>query len=254
MGGEPLNEESSRDARLIEGCVGNSKRPYSDAMRRGCACTGRRWRQARAGTSIAVLALLTVSCGSTGQIARADEPTTAPDAPRPSAPAVGSAVLVDLGDPAAVATWTTVNDPVMGGRSTSTVTFGDGGLVFSGNISLDNNGGFASARGPQNPDLGRLAAGATSLHVRALGDGKTYVLKAETGQPWSYIQRFATEPGVRRAYDLPVGGFQPVGRFLDPVPSAPPLDTSALSRVGIYILDKQEGPFQLVVSAIDTSS
>ncbi len=210
----------------------------------------RRW-SARTALAVTCLAALIVSGGSTGRIARADEPLTPP---RPSAPAAGPAVLVDLGDPAAVATWTTVNDPVMGGRSTSTVTFGDGGLVFSGDISLDNNGGFASARGPIDPELGSRATGATSLRVRALGDGKTYVLKVETGQPWSYIQRFSTEAGVRRTYDLPVGGFQPVGRFLDPVPIAPSLDPSIISRVSIYILDKQEGPFQLVVSAIDTSS
>ena len=141
----------------------------------------------------------------------------------------------------------------MGGRSTSAVAFGEGGLVFSGNISLDNNGGFASARGSIDPEIGRRAIGATSLSVRALGDGKTYVLKVETGQPWSYIQRFSTDPGVRRTYDLPVSGFQPVGMFLDPVP-APPLDPSTISRVGIYILDKQEGPFKLVVTDIDTSS
>jgi len=183
-----------------------------------------------------------MSCGNTGRIAWADEP------------AAGPAVLFDFGDPAAVATWTTVNDPVMGGRSTSTVTFGDGGLVFSGNISLDNNGGFASARSEIDPEVGRRATGATSLRVRALGDGKTYVLKVETGQPWSYIQRFATDAGVRRTYDLPVGGFEPVGMFLNPVQSAPPLDPSIINRVGLYILDKQEGPFQLVCSAIGTSS
>ena len=195
-----------------------------------------------------------MSGGNTLRIARADEPTTVPAAPGPAAPAAGPAVLVDLGDPAAVAAWTTVNDPVMGGRSTSTVTFGDGGLLFSGNISLDNNGGFASARGPVDPEIGRRAAGATSLGVQARGDGKTYLVKVETGQPWSYIQRFSTEAGVRRTYDLPVGGFQSVGRFLDPVPAVPGLDPSTINRVAIYILDKQEGPFQLIVSAIDTSS
>jgi hypothetical protein len=42
--------------------------------------------------------------------------------------------------------------------------------------------------------------------------------------------------------------------FLDPVPGASPLDPSTISRVSVYILDKQEGPFQLVISAIDTSS
>ena len=192
----------------------------------------------RRGVATACLAVLIVACGNSGPIARA----------------AGPSVLVDLGDPAVVAAWTTVNDPVMGGRSTSTVTFGDGGLVFSGDISLDNNGGFASARGPVDPEIGNRAAGATSLRVRAQGDGKTYLLKVETGQPWSYVQRFATDAGVRRTYDLLVGGFQPVGRFLDPVTGVPPLDPSAINRVGIYILDKQEGPFQLVVSGIDASS
>ena len=216
-------------------------RPYIGGM-----CSDQRW-WARTALTITCLAVLIGTYGSGGLIARADQP-------RPSAPAAGPVVLVDLGDPAAVASWTTVNDPVMGGRSTSTVAFGDGGLEFSGNISLDNNGGFASARGPVDPEIGRRATGATSLRVRALGDGKTYVLKVETGQPWSYIQRFATEAGVRRTYDLPVGGFEPVGMFLDPVPSAAPLDPSTISRVALYILDKQEGPFQLVVSSIDSSS
>ena len=186
------------------------------------------------------LAVLIVSFANTGRIARAD-------------PAVGPAVLVDLGDPAAVAAWITVNDPVMGGRSTSAVTFGDGGLVFSGNISLENNGGFASTRGPVDFEIGRRAVGATSLGVRALGDGKTYMLKVETGQPWSYIQRFSTDPGVLRTYGLPVAGFESVGRFLNPAPGAPPLDPSIINRVAIYILDKQEGPFRLVVSAVDAS-
>lgn len=170
-------------------------------------------------------------------------------------PPAGDVVLVALDDPAAVNSWTTVNDPVMGGRSTSTVTFGEGGMVFSGVISLDNNGGFASARGPQDPDIGRRAAGAGSLGVRARGDGKTYLLKVETvGLPWSYIQRFTTDAGVPRTYVLPVGGFQPVGFRLDPAPEAPQtLDPAIISRVSIYILDKQQGPFQITVSAVIAS-
>lgn len=198
----------------------------------------RPWR-ARTAVAITCSAVLLVSFANVVGIARADEPTTA--------------VLADFSDPAAVAAWTTVNDPVMGGRSTSTVTFGDGGLVFSGDISLENNGGFASARSPVDPAIGGRATGATSLRVLALGDGKTYMLKVETGQPWSYIQRFATEAGVRRTYDLPVSEFESVGMFLNPAPGVPPLDPSTVSRIGVYILDKQEGPFQLVVSAIDAS-
>ena len=60
----------------------------------------------------------------------------------PIARATGTVALVDLSDSAAAANWVTVNDPVMGGRSISAVSF-NGGLVFSGTISLENNGGFA---------------------------------------------------------------------------------------------------------------
>lgn len=188
--------------------------------------------------------LVTVACGTVEPSARA-------------APPEGSGVvLVDLGNPGEVATWTTVNDPVMGGRSTSAVTFGNGGLLFSGTLSLENNGGFASARSPQDPDIGRRATGATSLRVRAVGDGKTYVLKVgDTEQPWAYIQRFTTEAGVARSYDLPVAGFQPVGMRFDPAPEAPPtLDPSRINQVSLFILDKQQGPFALTVDGIDATT
>jgi len=208
-------------------------------MGHGRTLTDQRCRIARAGALIACMALSIMSFGSTGHIARADTTN----------------VVVAFDDPAAVAGWTTVNDPVMGGLSASTVTFGDGGLVFSGTISLDNNGGFASTRGPQDPGIGQRATGATVLGVRARGDGKTYVFKVDSaGQPWSYIQRFSTEVGAWRTYELPVGGFQAVGMRLDPAPYAPQsLDPSTVSRVSIYILDKQQGPFELIVSAINAS-
>ena len=201
--------------------------------------TDQPWRVARAGFSIACMALLMMSFGGTGLIARADTTT----------------VVVAFDEPAAVAGWTTINDPVMGGLSNSTVTFGDGGLIFSGTISLDNNGGFASTRGPQDPGIGQRAAGATSIGVRARGDGKTYVFKVDSeGRPWSYIQRISTEAGVWRTYELPIGGFQAVGMRLDPAPYAPQnLDPSTVTRISIYILDKQQGPFELTVGSINAS-
>lgn len=191
-------------------------------------------RRALTGVAVAAVAILAVSCGA---------------AERPDV------VLLDLDDPGAAAGWTTVNDPVMGGRSTSSVSVGDGGLVFSGTVSLQNNGGFASARGPQDPGLGARAAGATSLRVHALGDGRTYLVKVGIdGQPWSYIQRFRTEAGVARAYELPIDEFRPVGMRLEPAPEAPQtLDPSTIDQVSVYILDKQQGPFELTISSIDAT-
>ena len=195
-------------------------------------------------TLLVCSAVLMVSCGSTERTADADPP------------AASGIALVDLDDAGEVAAWTTVNDPVMGGMSTSRVTFGDAGLVFSGNVSLENNGGFASARSPLNPEVGRRATGAKSLRVHALGDGKTYLLKVGIeGQPWSYVQRFPTQAAVQRIYDLPIGGFTPVGMRLDPEPSAPRnLDPSTIDQVAVYILDEQQGPIELSVSAIDATA
>jgi Complex I intermediate-associated protein 30 (CIA30) len=221
---------------------------------------GHRLQRGLVGILFACSATLVVSCGSDGRPPTADETTNAPEAAGSSARAVVSGgsdvVLVDLGVASEAATWTTVNDPVMGGESTSRITFGGGGLMFSGTISLENNGGFASARSPQDPDIGRRATGAKSIRVRALGDGKTYLLKVGTeGQPWSYIQRFITEAAVERTYELPVQSFQPVGMRLDPAPNAPQtLDPSRISQVSVYILDKQQGPFELTVSTIDATA
>lgn len=201
----------------------------------------RRWLL---GTALMISALV-VSCG---RPANADETTIAPS---------GRAVsLVALDNAAAVAGWTTVNDPVMGGKSTSRVAFGGGGLEFSGTVSLENNGGFASARGPQDPGIGQKAAGATALNVRAIGDGKTYVLKlGVAGHPWSYIQRFRTDAGIAGDYALPVEGFEPVGMRLDPEPNAPRLlDPSTIDEVAVYILDKQQGPFTITITGIDATS
>ena len=43
--------------------------------------------------------------------------------------------------------WNIVNDDVMGGISTSTMSLNkEKNLLFKGNLSLENNGGFASSR------------------------------------------------------------------------------------------------------------
>lgn len=203
---------------------------------------------------MACVAFVVASCANDGRTSEAFETTHTGETSRSSAQPTEElgAPLVDFADADEVATWTTINDPVMGGLSTSSVRFGNGGLVFSGSISLENNGGFASARGPQDPDIGRRAAGARLLRVRAVGDGKTYLLRVGTaGQPWSYVQRFSTEAAVQQIYDLPVEGFRAVGMRLEPAPAAPQtLDPSSISQISFYILDKQQGPFELTVSAV----
>jgi hypothetical protein len=140
----------------------------------------------------------------------------------------------------------------MGGRSDSTVRWADGALLFTGVVSLENNGGFSSARSPFDPAIGAALAGATELVVEATGDGKTYVLQLRSGPSAQalHIARFATTAGQARTHVLPLGGFEPVGRFLDPRPSAPPVDPATVVQLTVYVLDKQAGPFSLSLRSV----
>ena len=55
-------------------------------------------------------------------------------------------VIVDFTEPGSIH-WSIVNDGVMGGRSTSKMEYSeDGSALFTGFVSLENNGGFASTR------------------------------------------------------------------------------------------------------------
>ena len=71
--------------------------------------------------------------------------------------------------------WNIVNDDVMGGISTSYLSVSDEkNLIFNGNLSLDNNGGFASSR------LGlkkNILKGVKSFTIRIKGDGNSYKLR-----------------------------------------------------------------------------
>lgn len=57
-------------------------------------------------------------------------------------------MLFDFGTKEDGKDWYIVNDGVMGGRSSSKVKVDKNSLVFKGEVSLENNGGFASLRAP----------------------------------------------------------------------------------------------------------
>ena len=82
----------------------------------------------------------------------------------------------------------------MGGVSTSRISVGENNtLLFTGNVSLENNGGFASLRSPINDyDFSNYEG----FLIKVKGDGKAYSLsfrqtKYFTG--YNYNLRFETE-------------------------------------------------------------
>ncbi len=174
-------------------------------------------------------------------------------APDTSAAAAAERVVVSFAEAGSIEGWSNVDDTVMGGVSASTTSWEDGRLVFAGDLSLENNGGFTSIRSPQDAALGSVLDGADAIGVVAEGDGRTYVLQLRTADELLYIARFATVDGEQQRYELPLDGFEPVTRFLDPAPDTPPLDPSTVVQLAIYLLDGQVGPFRLAVSAVDAT-
>ena len=59
---------------------------------------------------------------------------------------VGMANVLDLQQSDELDNWIIVNDTVMGGRSSAQLQQQDSGLLFTGRLSRENNGGFASIR------------------------------------------------------------------------------------------------------------
>ena len=159
-------------------------------------------------------------------------------------------ILFDFNDQNDVSDWFNQNDTVMGGVSDSASTWVDGQLVFSGNLSLDNNGGFTSTFGPVNDQLPTLMSGADAIIVTARGDGQTYLMQIRSSDNTRYIQRFTTVADVEQDYVLPLANFESVDWRLSVIPNAAPMNTANIAQIGFYLLDKQVGPFEIAISFI----
>lgn len=147
--------------------------------------------------------------------------------------------------------WRIVNDVVMGGRSSSRLQLNsDGNAVFLGEISLENNGGFASAKNhePLNID------GFSAILLRVKGDGNRYSFRFRTGEgsethKWSYQAKFETKPDEWIDVILPFSNFEATYRGSKP-DDVPPPDFSSIHQFGFLISDKQEGFFRLEIEEI----
>jgi len=164
-----------------------------------------------------------------------------------------SMILYDFADQSDVSDWFNQNDTVMGGVSDSATTWVDGQLVFSGNLSLDNNGGFTSTFGPVNDQLPTLMSAADAIIVTARGDGKTYLMQIRNYDNTRYVQRFTTVADVEQDYVLPLADFESVDWRLSVIPDPAPIDTANIAQIGFYLLDKQVGPFEIAISSIRSS-
>ena len=97
-------------------------------------------------------------------------------------------VLFEFDKASDLSQWTIVNDGVMGGVSDSDLTINENGnAVFTGKISLDYNGGFASVR--YNPDQIDVSP-YEKIVIRCKGNPNRYQVRTKSSwrERHSYIQ------------------------------------------------------------------
>ncbi len=145
--------------------------------------------------------------------------------------------------------WRPIDDAVMGGVSESRMSVTPERIgVFSGRVSAERNGGFASVR--TEPRL-RDLDGYEGLRVRVRGDGKRYKFCVRTDAAFDgvvYQCSFQPESGEWRIVDLPFREFVPTfrGRAI----GARALDPRAVMTLGLLISERQLGPFRLEIASI----
>lgn len=170
---------------------------------------------------------------------------------------VNANTIASFEDAEAFRDWSVVNDTVMGGVSRSAFEqTSEGNLLFSGELSLANNGGFVSIRNQPQPLQLQDAA---EIQLRVRGDGRTYYLDLRASKQQrasSFRAPFTTLENEWQDITIPLSAFvaQSFGR---PLPSVQ-LEPAAITSIGFTLSDKKAGPFQLEVayvkSAGETSS
>ena len=140
--------------------------------------------------------------------------------------------------------WYVQNDSVMGGLSEGYVRVAGGEVNFTGTTNT-NGGGFSSIR---TEKVQLNLSDQTGIQLLLKGDGRQYSWQLQTNAEWrgrkiSYWADFKTKANEWITVNIPFTQFRPQfrGMQLD----GPPIATAEISSMGLYIYDKQNGPFTI---------
>ncbi|NVO32516.1 CIA30 family protein [Hymenobacter lapidiphilus] len=161
---------------------------------------------------------------------------------------MSSLLIFDFSSSADWSVWEIENDVVMGGRSSSQLSRSEAGnAVFTGTVSLENNGGFASMQYHFAP---RDVSGYNKACIRLKGDGKEYQfrIKASLKEKASYIHTFQTS-GEWQVVEIPLNQMEPTyrGNKLD----LPNFNASEIQEVRFLVGNGKAERFRLEIDKIE---
>ena len=161
--------------------------------------------------------------------------------------AIETMIIFDFNLKSDISDWLIVNDVVMGGQSNGSFDLNqEGHGVFSGHVSLENNGGFSSLRYRFKE---KKTEGYTKAILKIKGDGKAYQfrLKSSSYDRHSYISAFQTT-GKWQTVEIILKDMYPAfrGNKLN-IPTYP---VNVLEEIAFLIGNKKEESFQLEIDSI----
>ena len=163
-------------------------------------------------------------------------------------------ILYGANDPQITA-WQIVDDGVMGGLSKGNFKSDkkNGSLIFAGNLSLENNGGFSSIR--SNSLLIDLSD-FKGIRIKTRGDGRKYKIRLESDARYrlrtvSFQHEFTATKGEWSEVFIPFDKLKASWRGLQ-LPKKK-FNPKKIQKIGIIIADKKEGPFRMELDWIKAS-
>lgn len=155
--------------------------------------------------------------------------------------------IFDFSKSSEIRNWSITNDDVMGGISTSSLSLDENGKgVFSGQVSTENNGGFAMVRLPVDINLNNNSS---TILIRLKGDGKQYQfrLKHKSYKRYWYIQNFKTT-NEWQTIELKLKDFYP--SFRGNRLNKSNFDSETIKEIAFLIGNKQNENFKLIIDSI----
>lgn len=149
-----------------------------------------------------------------------------------------------------VSQWYILNDGVMGGLSQGKANKTEEGVLFSGTVSLENNGGFSSFRSPwKNFDL----SGYDEVVIKYKSEGVRQALVMETDRRW-WIPNFKISLPATEGWETKTFQLDKVKQYRLGNPTGGDFDEDArqdIIRLGFITDEKREGEFRFEVASVE---
>ena len=161
---------------------------------------------------------------------------------------INSQLIFDFNHNANITDWKIVDDVVMGGRSNGQFKIdSDGNGIFSGDVSVENNGGFSSVR-YQFEKINTTKE--SKVIIRLKGDGKEYQFRIKNNRNtyYSYITNFKTS-GDWENIIINLKDLYP--SFRGQTMNIPNFAGNSLEEIVFLIGNKKNETFTLVLDRID---